>query len=74
VGKSTITQMFCKNSCDEEYTPTIESRFQKQIKFKGETFVLEIIDTAGFLLNIYLFRTGLIFLKIRIIIVFSKKI
>jgi GTPase SAR1 family protein len=48
--------MFCKNECEvkkkktkikEEYNPTIESRYQKQIKYKGEIFSLEIIDTAG---------------------------
>jgi len=47
VGKSTITVQFCQNQFSEEYLPTIENSFHKVIKFKGEEFNTEIIDTTG---------------------------
>jgi GTPase SAR1 family protein len=31
----------------ESYYPTIENTFSKVIKFKGQEFATEIIDTAG---------------------------
>lgn len=31
----------------ESYYPTIENTFSKVIKFKGQEFATEIVDTAG---------------------------
>ena len=31
----------------ESYYPTIENTFSKNIKYKGEDFATEIVDTAG---------------------------
>ena len=45
----------------ESYYPTIENTFSKVIKYKGQEYATEIIDTAGqvcppSLLPIFLFR------------------
>lgn len=46
-GKSTLTVQFCDNYFVESYYPTIENTFTKIIKYKGQDYVTEIIDTAG---------------------------
>lgn len=38
---------FIENQFVENYYPTIESHFQKTVKYKGTEFECEIIDTAG---------------------------
>jgi Ras homolog enriched in brain len=38
---------FVENHFVESYYPTIENTFSKTIKFKGQEFTTEIIDTAG---------------------------
>ena len=38
---------FVENQFVENYYPTIESNFQKTVKYKGTEFECEIIDTAG---------------------------
>ncbi|KAL5032765.1 GTP-binding protein [Batrachochytrium dendrobatidis] len=47
VGKSSLTVQFVENHFAETYYPTIENTFTKIVKYKGEEFAAEIIDTAG---------------------------
>jgi Ras family protein len=47
VGKSSLTVQFVENHFAETYYPTIENTFTKIVKFKGEEFAVEIMDTAG---------------------------
>jgi len=47
VGKSTITIQYVENHFVDSYNPTIENTFQKNIRYKGNDYVAEIIDTAG---------------------------
>jgi len=47
VGKSAITVMFTSGHFIEEYDPTIEDNFRKQITVDNDPVVLEILDTAG---------------------------
>jgi GTPase SAR1 family protein len=46
-GKSSLTVQFVDGHFVESYYPTIENTFSKIIKFKGQEFATEIIDTAG---------------------------
>eukprot|EP01080_Neovahlkampfia_damariscottae_P002782 gene2782-4190_t len=48
VGKSTLTVQFVQNVFVEEYDPTIEDSYRKQIKYQGEDIVLDILDTTGY--------------------------
>lgn len=47
VGKSSLTIQFVENHYVESYYPTIENTFTKSLKYKGQDYALEIIDTAG---------------------------
>jgi len=47
VGKSTVTIRYVENCFVESYNPTIENTFEKTIKYRGEEFHTEIVDTAG---------------------------
>jgi len=47
VGKSTVTVRFVEDHFVEAYNPTIENTFNKVIKFRGEDYLTEIVDTAG---------------------------
>jgi Ras family protein len=47
LGKSSLTVQFVDGHFVESYYPTIENTFSKTIKYKGEDFATEIIDTAG---------------------------
>ncbi|KAI9295790.1 ras-2 [Neoconidiobolus thromboides FSU 785] len=47
VGKSSLTIQFVENHFVDSYYPTIENTFTKDIKYKGQDFTVEIIDTAG---------------------------
>lgn len=47
VGKSSLTVQFVENHFVESYYPTIENTFSSVIKYKGQEFATEIIDTAG---------------------------
>jgi len=47
VGKSTITIQFVENHFVDSYNPTIENTFHKTIRFKGNDYEAEIVDTAG---------------------------
>ena len=47
VGKSSVTVQFVENHFAETYYPTIENMFTKIVKYRGEEYATEIIDTAG---------------------------
>ncbi|KAK7708488.1 GTP-binding protein [Diaporthe eres] len=47
VGKSSLAVQFVDGHFVESYYPTIENTFSKVIKYKGQEFSTEIIDTAG---------------------------
>ena len=58
VGKSSLTVQFVDGHFVESYYPTIENTFSKVIKFKGQEYATEIIDTAG--------QVGLIYVRINL--------
>jgi GTPase KRas protein len=47
VGKSALTVMFVQNTFLEEYDPTIEDSYKKNVLIDGEWANLSILDTAG---------------------------
>ncbi|BGP40262.1 GTP-binding protein [Rhodotorula kratochvilovae] len=47
VGKSSLTVQFVDQHFVDSYYPTIENTFTKPVKYKGQDFQLDIIDTAG---------------------------
>lgn len=47
VGKTALTIQLCLNHFVEEYDPTIEDSYRKQVVLDGQTAMLEILDTAG---------------------------
>ncbi|KAF8651002.1 hypothetical protein AX16_004988 [Volvariella volvacea WC 439] len=47
VGKSALTVRFIRNVFLEDYNPTIEEEYRRNITLDGETSSLEIMDTAG---------------------------
>ncbi|KAL9647497.1 hypothetical protein ABK040_006857 [Willaertia magna] len=47
VGKSTITVRYVQNIFVEEYDPTIEDSYRKQIVVDEKRFFLDVLDTAG---------------------------
>jgi GTPase KRas protein len=47
VGKSALTIQLIQNLFVEEYDPTIEDSYRKQVVIDGETCLLDILDTAG---------------------------
>lgn len=47
MGKSSLTVQFVENHFVESYYPTIENTFSKIIRYKGQDYATEIIDTAG---------------------------
>lgn len=46
-GKSSLTVQYCEGHFVESYYPTIENTFSHEIVYKSQTFLTEIIDTAG---------------------------
>jgi hypothetical protein len=46
-GKSSLTVQFVDGHFVESYYPTIENTFSKVVKYKGQEYATEIIDTAG---------------------------
>ena len=46
-GKSSLTVQFVEGHFVESYYPTIENTFSQVIKYKGQEFATEIVDTAG---------------------------
>lgn len=47
VGKSALTIQLIQNQFVDEYDPTIEDSYRKQVVIDGETCLLDILDTAG---------------------------
>ena len=47
VGKSALVVQLVQNHFCEEYDPTIEDTYRKQITVDGKTLLLDILDTAG---------------------------
>ena len=47
VGKSALTIQLIQNHFAEEYDPTIEDSYRKQVTIDDEVCVLDILDTAG---------------------------
>ncbi|KAJ3114191.1 GTP-binding protein [Nowakowskiella sp. JEL0407] len=47
VGKSSLSLQFVENHFVDTYFPTIENTFTKIIKYRGQEYAAEIIDTAG---------------------------
>merc|ERR1712137_529137 len=47
VGKTALTIQLCSNHFVEEYDPTIEDSYRKQVLIDGEPCLLAILDTAG---------------------------
>ena len=46
-GKSSLTVQFVERHFVESYYPTIENTFSKVIRYRGQDFATEIVDTAG---------------------------
>lgn len=46
-GKSSLAVQFVDGHFVDSYYPTIENTFSKTIKYKGQDFATEIVDTAG---------------------------
>ncbi|KAK7443848.1 Ras family protein [Colletotrichum acutatum] len=47
VGKSSLAVQFVDGHFVDSYYPTIENTFSKTIRYKGQEFATEIVDTAG---------------------------
>jgi len=47
VGKSVFTMMYVTGTFYDEYDPTIEDSYRKQVSIDGVTVFLDILDTAG---------------------------
>ena|SRR3990167_10451205 len=47
VGKSALTIQLVQNHFVDEYDPTIEDSYRKQVQIDDETCLLDILDTAG---------------------------
>ncbi|KAJ1913718.1 GTP-binding protein [Tieghemiomyces parasiticus] len=47
VGKSTLINQFVNEFYADAYYPTIENTYRKNIRYKGQDFECEILDTAG---------------------------
>jgi len=47
VGKSALTIQLIHNHFIDEYDPTIEDSYRKQVTIDDETCLLDILDTAG---------------------------
>lgn len=55
-----MTVQFVENQFVEQYNPTIENTFHKVIKYGGEDFGLEIVDTAGQVSYLIIWLTALL--------------
>lgn len=47
VGKSALTIQLIQNHFIDEYDPTIEDSYRKQVSVDDQTCILDILDTAG---------------------------
>lgn len=46
-GKSSLAVRYVDGHFVESYYPTIENTFSKEIRYKGQDYATEIVDTAG---------------------------
>ena len=46
-GKSSLAVQFVDGRFVESYYPTIENTFAKTVRYKGQDYLTEIVDTAG---------------------------
>ena len=56
VGKSALTIQLIQNHFVDEYDPTIEDCYRKQVDINGQQCMLEILDTAGTVFKTNLFK------------------
>jgi small GTP-binding protein len=47
VGKSTCTVRFLYNNFIQEYDPTVEQTFSKEIEIDSKKIIINVKDTAG---------------------------
>lgn len=47
VGKSALTIQLIQGHFVDEYDPTIEDSYRKQVTIDNETCLLDVLDTAG---------------------------
>lgn len=47
VGKTTLSIRYVESHFVESYYPTISNEFTKLIRYKGQDYTIEILDTAG---------------------------
>jgi len=47
VGKTALTMRFTSGSFEDEYDPTVEDSYRKEIEFEGHSLSLDLLDTAG---------------------------
>lgn len=47
VGKSALTMQFVRGSFIQNYDPTVEDLYTKNVRFNNKNYNLEILDTAG---------------------------
>lgn len=47
IGKSSLAVRFVDGHFVDSYYPTIENTFSKMIRYKGQDYSTEIVDTAG---------------------------
>jgi len=47
VGKSAMTIQLIQNHFVDEYDPTIEDSYRKQVEIDGETCLIDVLDTGG---------------------------
>jgi GTPase SAR1 family protein len=59
-GKSSLAVQFVENRFVDSYYPTIENTFSKTVRYKGQDYLTEIVDTAGQVrISVALFTTPL---------------
>jgi Ras family protein len=46
-SKSSLAVQFVENRFVDSYYPTIENTFSKTVRYKGQDYLTEIVDTAG---------------------------
>jgi len=47
VGKSALTVRFIQGNFVEKYDPTIEDSYRKQVEVDGQSYMLDVMDTAA---------------------------
>ena len=74
VGKSALTIQLIQNHFIDEYDPTIEDSYRKQVSIDDETCLLDILDTAGqeeFVFFLFFFSLLFLFFPFHSLKIFS---